>query len=138
MKWEFDEVFADEARSQLFQWNLDSVEIFVPGWFVCEFTNVLFQRCRRGDMSVEQAGVVLQQIARQTHEWIEETALGSRAIEIALASGQKASYDSFYVAFAEHLGCDLWTADERFWRSTNRMYPCVRWIGNLVIDNDPR
>jgi predicted nucleic acid-binding protein len=42
------------------------------------------------------------------------TADAERAIEIAALTGQRASYDSHYLALAERLGCELWTADDRF------------------------
>lgn len=59
--------------------------------------------------------------------------LVERAIEIAYATGQKATYDAFYVALAEMLGCELWTADERFWRAASPAIPFVRWLGEVVI-----
>ncbi|HOT93006.1 MAG TPA: type II toxin-antitoxin system VapC family toxin [Anaerolineae bacterium] len=40
-----------------------------------------------------------------------------------------ATYDSFYLALAETLGCELWTADQRLINSVN--VPWVRWVGDL-------
>jgi predicted nucleic acid-binding protein len=37
------------------------------------------------------------------------------------------AYDSFYLALAETLGCELWTADRRLHRAVDR--PWVRWAG---------
>jgi len=38
-----------------------------------------------------------------------------------------AAYDSFSLALAEVLQCDLWTADQRLYNAVNE--PWVRWIG---------
>jgi predicted nucleic acid-binding protein len=41
---------------------------------------------------------------------------------------QRASaYDSFYLALAETLGCELWTADRRLYQAVG--LPWVRWAG---------
>ena len=44
---------------------------------------------------------------------------------------QGAVYDSHYLALAETLGCDLWTADERFYRAVSPVAPNVRWVGEF-------
>ncbi len=33
---------------------------------------------------------------------------------------QNAAYDAHYLALAESFGCELWTADERFYRAATR------------------
>ena len=55
-----------------------------------------------------------------------------RALELADALNQSASYDAHYVALAEPLGCDMWTADERFWNSTRATLKRVRWVGEVA------
>ena len=55
----------------------------------------------------------------------------TRAIELAGDLGQGAAYDSHYLALAEFLECDMWTADGRFYRSAGRGIERVRWIGEL-------
>ena len=54
-----------------------------------------------------------------------------RALELAGELGQGAVYDSHYMALAESLGCDLWTADERFFRAATRESFAVNWIGDF-------
>jgi predicted nucleic acid-binding protein len=50
-------------------------------------------------------------------------------MEIADQLGQPAVYNSQYVALAEHLICELWTADERFGRAAQTVFPFVHWLG---------
>ena len=56
-----------------------------------------------------------------------------RTLELASQLGQGAVYDSHYLALAESLDCELWTADERFQRAARERFPRVR----LLADLDP-
>lgn len=52
-----------------------------------------------------------------------------RAVELASDLGLPAVYDAHYLALAERMGCELWTADERLWNSVRTSLSWVRWIG---------
>ena len=45
---------------------------------------------------------------------------------------QNAAYDTHYLALAESFGCELWTTDERFYRTASPSIDNVRWTGELV------
>ena len=45
---------------------------------------------------------------------------------------QNAAYDAHYLALAQSVGCDLWTADERFYRAASPSIENVRWLGEFV------
>ncbi len=51
---------------------------------------------------------------------IAPASVAKRALEITQLTSQTYAYDTQFLAFAEYLGCDLWTADERFQRAMNR------------------
>ena len=55
--------------------------------------------------------------------------LHRRALELASRLKQGAVYDAHYLALAESLGCELWTADQRFYRAVSSSVDNVRWIG---------
>jgi predicted nucleic acid-binding protein len=40
----------------------------------------------------------------------------------------QAAYDVHYLALAELLGCELWTADEKFFNSVKKKKPQVRLL----------
>jgi predicted nucleic acid-binding protein len=44
-----------------------------------------------------------------------------------LRLNRAAAYDSFYLALAERLGCNLWTADRRLWQAVSAGW--VRLVG---------
>ena len=53
-----------------------------------------------------------------------------QALALADALGVPATYDAHYLALAEHLGCELWTDDQRLIRIVATSLPFVRWIGD--------
>jgi predicted nucleic acid-binding protein len=52
--------------------------------------------------------------------------LHERALLLADDYKLPAAYDGYYVALAENLGCDLWTADERLLRRLSGRAPFVK------------
>ena len=61
----------------------------------------------------------------------EESSL--RALELAGKLGQSKAYDAFYLALAEKLGVEFWTADERLFNRCKKdlKLSWVHWIGEL-------
>ncbi len=58
----------------------------------------------------------------------------NRAVEIARLTTQTDAYDSQFLALAERLQCDLWTADERFQRAMQRQgFAQVRAISTYPL-----
>jgi len=53
-----------------------------------------------------------------------------QALALADALDLAATYDAHYLALAEHLGCELWTDDQRLMRRVASSLPFVRWIGD--------
>ena len=51
------------------------------------------------------------------------------AMQLAGELRQGAAYDAHYLALAESLDCELWTADQRFYGAANAVIGNVRWIG---------
>ena len=41
------------------------------------------------------------------------------------------AYDSHYLALAEMLGLELWTADERLYNAVKDALPWVKWLGDF-------
>ena len=55
-----------------------------------------------------------------------------RALELASQLNQGAVYDAHYLALAESLDCEIWTADQRLYRAVGPVFDNVRWIGNFT------
>lgn len=60
--------------------------------------------------------------------------LSRRAFRYATQFGMRAAYDAHYLALSEHLGCEMWTTDKRFYNSVHRSCAWVR----LADEHEPR
>ena len=136
VKWVLLEEHSAEAVQLLGTWDEQGFDLVAPSWFPCEVSNVLFQRYRNGIVSAEQARSALIYLLRLVPSSDYEPTAAVRALELATRFSLRATYDSHYLALAEHLDCELWTADQRFWNATRATFPRVRWIGEVALEPD--
>lgn len=126
------EDYSEQARA-LFTDSLQTRQpLFAPPLLPSEVTNVLYQRTRRqaNTISVSDADQALTLFLRLPIRLEAPQDLYPRAMAFARAHGLRATYDSVYVALAQILGVDVWTADERLVRDLGVNAPWVRWIGD--------
>jgi predicted nucleic acid-binding protein len=114
LKWVLTEVRSTEALGLLSQWAQDGIQPVVPSWFACEIANVLYQYVKRANLTVTDAQELHRSVMTQVVVVGDEPADAERAMELAHAATQPASYDAQYLALAERMGCELWTADDTF------------------------
>ena len=94
-----------------------------------EVTNALHQRVTRGELTLESATRHMESLLSSGLELHQTPNLHGRALELASLLRQGAAYDAHYLALAETLGCELWTADEKFYRAASPSAWNIRWIG---------
>lgn len=99
---------------------------------LAEVTNVLHRHIRGGDLSIDVAFGLLDYLMTLEIELHETDHLHHRALELASLLNQGAAYDSHYLALAETLDCDLWTADQRLQRTASPLGPTVHWLGEFA------
>jgi predicted nucleic acid-binding protein len=56
-----------------------------------------------------------------------------RAFALATEYNGPTAYDSFYLALAERLGCEFWTADLKLFNVVSAKLAWVKWIGNFEL-----
>jgi predicted nucleic acid-binding protein len=132
VQWVIQEEHTREARALLRDWDAAQTRRSVPGWFACEVGNVFYKRVIRGRMTVTQAKAGVDVVLGQVTMLDVEPAMPKRALEFADTLGRPTTYDAHYLALAEHLGCELWTADERLWNASRATLPWVRWVGEVA------
>ena len=129
VKWVVKEDYSDAALDLLTEWVMAAVVRLTPLWFPCEVSNVLYRKARGGGAPIVDAIDSFHRIVAIVTMTGLDPATIARAIEIADELNQPRTYDTLYVALAEHEDCELWTADERFWNVARARFPWVRWIG---------
>ena len=94
-----------------------------------EVTNTM-RRLVRAGLTLDSARAALARIPALGIELHPAAALHDRALVIAHEAGAGAAYDAHYVALAEALACDLWTADQKLVNALSVRFQFVRWLGD--------
>ena len=132
VKWLITEEDSPIALTALKSWRTEGTRLTAPYFMLAEVTNVLHQHVRKGDLSLNVAFDMLDYLMTLKIELHETDHLHHRALDLASRLNHGAAYDSHYLALAETLDCDLWTADRRLQRTASPLAPTVHWLGELV------
>ena len=130
VKWLVKEDGSDEARAIARSWEGSGVRTAAPYFMPVEVTNALHRRVVGSEMSVEEAVGLVGVLLSSGLELHQAPNLHTRALELASRLRQGAVYDARYLALAEILDCELWTADEKFYRAASPSTGNIRWIGD--------
>lgn len=134
-KWLVREIHTDEANDLGRLWNNQGTCIAAPYLMPVEVTNALHRRVARDELTLEAATRRMQSLLSSGLELHQPPQLYGRALELASQLGQSAAYDAHYLALAETLGCEMWTADGRFYRAASPVVRSVRWVGETAASD---
>ncbi len=110
------------------QWKHDGTELCAPTLWLYEVTSALCKVVRFGELEPAEGQRALALVQRLDVRLIppdDAQALAAFAWTVRL--NRAAAYDSFYLALAETLHCELWTADRHLSNAVD--LPWVRWVG---------
>lgn len=132
-KWVFPEEESDLALALLADHVARGERVVGPHLLPIEFTNVVRKQMRQEGLSHDDAVASLDRffafpIELRPRSDAAREALHRRAVTIAERYDLPATYDAHYLALAETLKCDLWTADQRLLR---QMREGVAWLHPL-------
>lgn len=130
VKWVLKEPYTEEALSLANQWVAEETKPIAPCLLSVEITNVLHRRAMKGQISLSQAERLLKGLLDIGIEIRESPQLHVRALQLAQKLQKSAVYDTHYLALAEIMDCEFWTADERFFNSVREQQPRVKWLGH--------
>lgn len=134
VKWLVIEDDSHIAAALAQSWRSEGIKLLAPYLMVMEVANALHQRVVRGELSVADAALLLEDLLASGIELQDGLHVSGRTFDLSSRLLQGAIYDSHYLALAEPLGCDLWTADERFFRAASASQPAhkVRLLEEFV------
>ncbi len=133
VKWLVDEEDSDKAHAVLESWVARGVTRIAPYLMPFEVANALHRRVARGELSVRNSARMMTRLLGSSLELRQSPGLHVRALELASQLSQAAVYDTHYLALAESLSCELWTADYRLYRMASSEAENVRWIGEFSV-----
>jgi predicted nucleic acid-binding protein len=112
------------------QWVRQDRVILAPPLFLYEGASVIRGHVYRGLLTAERGDFAFQSYKAQGVSLISPSELHERAWAVAKRLNQPKVYDSYYLALAEIVDGEFWTADERLYNSTRAQYPRIRWMGH--------
>lgn len=124
-----DEAVGPQADRLWEAWHREERRLVAPALLDYEVTNALHRYVARGDLSPAEAEALLDLALRLDVERVGDGELHRRALQLARAFSLPAAYDAHYLALAERLGAELWTADLRLVRAVRDRLPWVCALG---------
>jgi len=113
------------VRPQWEQWETDGRQFTAPPLLYNEVTNAVYQYQRRGLISPESVRLALDAAQDLPIHLQGKGDLHGLALGIAQRFSLPATYDAHYLALAEQLGAEFWTADGRLIQAVQ---PELSWV----------
>ena len=107
-------------------WIADEVSLVAPSLLFYEVTNALYQQQRNKVLSPETIWETLELSLDLPITLVNEKNLHLKAREIAMRFNLPATYDAHYLALAEWMEVDLWTADIKLVNALKTFK--VKWV----------
>lgn len=116
-------------RERVAQWKNDGSELYAPTLWLYEMTSALCKAVRLGDLTPGEGRQALALAQRLGVRLIPpDDILARSAFEWTVRLNRAAACEGFYLALAEALQCELWTADLRLRNAVD--LPWVRGVGS--------
>ena len=128
IKWFVDEVHAEAARGL----QEDQYELSAPDLLWPECRSILWKKVRRGELTPEEARLIWGGLEQQPISAFPSRLILELALEVAF-DASRTVYDSYYLASAMLLDCQLVTADQKLFNALqDGSYAAhVCWVATL-------
>ncbi len=124
------ESWSKRALALWTEWTRGGVQIIAPVLLRYETTSVLRHKVVRGVISLQDARRALEEAQSLDIELLDPPGLPLRAFELAARFNRPTAYDAYYLALADMVGSEFWTADERLYNAVRGGFPDIRWLGD--------
>ncbi len=102
------------------------VRLVAPTLLYYEVTNSLYRYLKAGIFTLDTVEKTLRAAMALPVELVGEAHFHQRAKDLAAKYNLPATYDAHYLALAEHLDVELWTADARLFNTVHSFG--VEWV----------
>jgi predicted nucleic acid-binding protein len=99
------------------QWEAGGFTVYSAPLAHFEVANALWKYERSRELSAESVNDSILRLSELPIAMLSFRDIHLHALRIARRFNQGRAYDSHFVALAEFLGCDLWTADKRLFNA---------------------
>ncbi|MDI7276171.1 MAG: type II toxin-antitoxin system VapC family toxin [Anaerolineae bacterium] len=122
--------YSERATALMESWRISRAELYIPALWEYEVASALRKAVSLGLLTPERAELALGHLLRLGLERVDpELGLHREALRWAARLGETVACDAQYLAVAEHVGAELWTADRRLVDQARRQgAPWVRHV----------
>ncbi len=110
------------------QWQTKGYDLIAPTLIIYEVCNAFHRASVAQQITQEEAEQFLERALNLGLRFSGDAELHRQALKIAQRYNLPATYDAHYLALAERLGIEFWTADRRLF---NAVQSSLSWV-NLV------
>jgi len=110
------------------RWHERGQKPVAPSLLMVEVANALHRYVRNGMLLAEEASDALEAVLGLGIELRGDAELHRRALALAGELGLPATYDAHYLALAERLTTEFWTADRRLCQTVGASLSWVRLL----------
>lgn len=107
------------------EWEERGTVVFAPALLPYEVTNAMWRFENRGELSPGAATFSIKQMNDLQIEVVGTGEIHLRALEFVRRFSESKAYDSHFLALADILQCELWTADKKLF---NRVGQHLSWV----------
>jgi predicted nucleic acid-binding protein len=135
--WEVVPVLAQaDVSSHFVAWGQAATRLCAPTLWIAESVSAVRSAVYTRLISPQEGELAIDDLFALEVEILPmDIRLSHSALQWAERLGQRRAYDATYLALAEDLGTDFWTAERRLVNSAQQAgLPWVRWIGEAVED----
>src|SRR5690606_11221388 len=126
-----DEVISEKSKAILKYWEQENFRFAAPVLFRYEIVAVARKAVHRKRIPLERGIAIRDSFLAYPVEIYIDDALLKRAYELATQFDRPTAYDAQYLAVAERLNCDFWTADEKLFNAVRDKLDWVKWVENF-------
>lgn len=132
LNYRLNETLADQAKSVLDEWKANRTSLAAPSLFQYEVIASTRKSVYRQRITVAESVKVLEALFELEITCYLDDALLKRAYDIATQLSRPTAYDAQYLALAERLDCEFWTADKKLYNAAAPQISNVRWLGSTT------
>jgi predicted nucleic acid-binding protein len=122
-----------QAKALVCSWSEQKVEVYAPTLFRYEIVAVMRKSVYQSRLTVEEAIRGRDFLLEYPVRLMMDDELLKRGYELATRLNRPTAYNSRYLAVAERLQCEFWTADERMFNAVTQDLNWVKWLGSFKV-----
>jgi predicted nucleic acid-binding protein len=127
------EDYSERVRQMWESWVKEGTDISAPYLLTYEVVSVLRNKVFRGELSPEEGEAAFLAIKAQGICLLHVEGLEQVAWNLAKKFDRPAAYDTTYLALAQILDCEFWTADAKLKNAVDGNVHRLRWVGDLPL-----